>query len=139
MDNERLTWIALTENLRQTNGMINGGVPCGRLEGKLCVSLVPVWDGRQLEEVACNDKLNPSPGSPVVANRASDLSQLVEKVSINHGDLVDYEGVGSEPPVLRLCIPTDLFDQGWNIFFSKSDTSKAMQRRAPDIASCQTG
>jgi len=103
------------------------------IKGKLGISAT-FWHRRQLEEVASNDKLNATPRSTVVPKNPPDLRQLVEEITINHGDFVNNQDLGLQPPGLGFEVTSNLLDQRVDILLSETNTRKAVQCDTTNIA-----
>ena len=65
---DTLTGIFLTEDLGQTNSVVDRSVPCGCLECEFDIPRTAVRNRRKLEEITGNDKLDTTPGPAVIPN-----------------------------------------------------------------------
>jgi hypothetical protein len=67
-----------------------------------------LWHGRQLEEIACDDKLDTSKRPAIVPYLPGNFFKLVEQVSVNHGHLIDDKNFRAQPAISRLLVFLDL-------------------------------
>lgn len=75
---------------------VEAPAPAIRLEGEFLIGVGRI-DRRELEEVPGDDELYPTPHFPPVLERAGDELEAVEELAVDHGDLVDDEGLAVAP------------------------------------------
>jgi hypothetical protein len=71
--------------------------------------ILPYSDGRQLIKVPAKHQLQPTKGTRIVAHAAADERQLVEQLSGEHGDFIDYEDLALLPALRGRSTATDLY------------------------------
>ena len=94
--------IGLTEDFLEFDGGADARAPRRRLEAKLFPRRRGVFvlaNGRELEKVAAEDERDTAKGFVGGFHRASDRFQFVEKVPIDHGDLV-YDQISEDEYIL---------------------------------------
>jgi hypothetical protein len=124
--------------MMQTDSLVNRCAPRSCIERKPRHSALALRYRRQLEKVARDDQLNTTKWPAIVAYLSGDGLQLIEQVAINHGYFINDQDLGSHPSVLGLLVPLDLAHQLGYVFFAKTDTCKAVECHAADVARCQS-